>query len=616
MHIIILGELCLEVTAYLIVVFSDDDGGAPGVGLLIRCILLFLRLFEGGLQFCQRLLREFALADHLLRREVGVAQRDGDDELTALIEVVDGDGAVVHLDERTGEVEADACARIAVVGGTFGLIEALEDLLKFVFRYLLAVVADGDGGRRVVVGEADADLTAGRGVFEGVGEHVDNDLVEVRTVDPYGQFLAVVVVGERDLPHLRLVVEEGVDIIDESHEVALAHAHLHLTLVDLPEVHHLVDQAEDALGIAADGLIDTLALRVFLLLDEGEQRRDDERHRGTYLVTDVHEEAEFGLTHLLGMDMSLKAQAVLFAVMTVGEELPGEESDDEGVEEIGPCRTVPGTVYDKGEVALGRLDATALGLHTEAVGAWRQVGEGEFVASGRQRTEGFAVDAVVIDDMLRILIGECGELDGERIVVVAQFEVVAGVDGRFRHLPSAGACGGIDGFAVDGEGRQMDVRIPLALLDIFRFEPSDATRTAEEDRAVRCSTRGTVAELIALQTVVGEVVHLGSLLGIEEGKTVIGGNPEHTLTVALYRRDAVHGQTVGSGVGVRLLRLQVVAEESLTRAVPDVAVILTGHTDGHAVVQTVAVEGLRPAATGNVETAESHRRGGIEALTV
>ena len=62
--------------------------------------------------------------------------------------------------------------------------------------------------------------------------------------------------------------EEGVDVVDEAHEITLAHTHLHLSLVNLPEVHHLVDQAEDALGIAADGLVDALALRVFLFLDE------------------------------------------------------------------------------------------------------------------------------------------------------------------------------------------------------------------------------------------------------------------------------------------------------------------------------------------------------------
>ena len=287
--------------------------------------------------------------------------------------------------------------------------------------------------------------------------------------------------GELDLTGLRLMCEEGVDVVDEAHEVALAHTHLHLSLVNLTEVHHLVDQAEDALGIAADGLIDALALWVVLFLDEGEQRRENQRHRGSDIMTDIHEEAQFGLTHLLGMDMGLEAQTVLLTVMAVGEELPGEESDDEGVEEVGPCRTVPGTTDDDGEVALGCFDATALGLHTETVSAWRQVGEGELVGAGRQGAEGFTVDAVKVNDVLRILIGERGELDRERIVMVAQFEVVTGVDGRFRHPSPTRARGGADRLAVDGESRQMDVCAPLALLDVHGVKPGDATRASEED---------------------------------------------------------------------------------------------------------------------------------------
>ena len=190
------------------------------------------------------------------------------------------------------------------------------------------------------------------------------------------------------------MAEEGVDIVDEAHEVLLAHAHLHLALVDLTEVHHLVDEVQDALGVAADGLIDILTLGVVLILDQREQRRDDERHRGAYLVADVHEETQLGLTHLLGMDMSLKTQTVLHAVVAVGEELPQEESDDQGIEEIGPCRTVPRTVDDECEAALRRLDVIALGLHTEAVSAWRQVGERQFVVACGHHTVGFAVDTI------------------------------------------------------------------------------------------------------------------------------------------------------------------------------------------------------------------------------
>ena len=110
---------------------------------------------------------------------MGITQRDGDDKLAALFEVVDTDGAVMHFDERTCQVEADTRAGITVVCGRVGLIEALENLLEFILRNLLTIVADSDGGIAFVVGETDADLTARRCILKGVGKHVDNHLIEV-----------------------------------------------------------------------------------------------------------------------------------------------------------------------------------------------------------------------------------------------------------------------------------------------------------------------------------------------------------------------------------------------------------------------------------------------------
>ena len=130
-------------------------------------------------------------------------------------------------------------------------------------------------------------------------------------------------------------------ILDEADQIGLAHAHLHLSLVDLPEVHHLIDETQDALRITTDGLIDTLALRIVLVLDKGEQRGEDERHRRADIVADVHEETETGFTHLLGMNMSLEAQAVLLTVTTVEQILPDEKTNNQRIEEIGPGRTVP-----------------------------------------------------------------------------------------------------------------------------------------------------------------------------------------------------------------------------------------------------------------------------------
>ena len=279
-------------------------------------------------------------------------------------------------------------------------------------------------------------------------------------------------------------------------------------------------------------------------------------------MTDVHEEAELGLAHLFGMHMGLQAQTALHAVMTVGEKLPGEETDDQGVEEISPCRTVPGTMHDDGEITLRRLHTTALSLHTEAVSAWRQVREREFVVASWQRTERLAVDAVVINDMLRVLIGQRGEVDGERVVVVAQHEVVAGADGGLGDLIATRTCGCAYRLTVDGESRQMDIGCPQRLLDVLGIEPCNTTDTTKDDGAIGGCARSTVTELIALQTIVGKVVHLCAQLGIEEGETMVGRDPQHAFSVALDRGNTVGGQPIVSRVFRGLLRLQVVTEEA------------------------------------------------------
>ena len=97
---------------------------------------------------------------------------------------------------------------------------------------------------------------------------------------------------------------------------------------------------------------------------------------------------------------------------------------------------------------------------------------------------------------------------------------------------------------------------------------------------------------------------------------MVGGNPQLTLLVALYGGDTIVGKSVGGGIMVHLTRLQVIAEQTVVRAIPQTTVVLTNHTYRLTVVQTVRVEHLRPAAAGDVEAADTHRRGGIDTLSV
>ena len=58
------------------------------------------------------------------------------------------------------------------------------------------------------------------------------------------------------------------DVTDEGDELGLAHVHLHQSLINLTQVHHLVDKSQDTFGIATDGLVDAATVRVVILFDE------------------------------------------------------------------------------------------------------------------------------------------------------------------------------------------------------------------------------------------------------------------------------------------------------------------------------------------------------------
>ena len=50
-----------------------------------------------------------------------------------------------------------------------------------------------------------------------------------------------------------------------------------------------------------------------ILTNKLQERRDDERHRGAYLVRDIDEETQFLLIEFLLMDMILQTKALIIA---------------------------------------------------------------------------------------------------------------------------------------------------------------------------------------------------------------------------------------------------------------------------------------------------------------
>ena len=381
---------------------------AAGLGQLssgLRSVVSGFCFFDEGSRLSGY--RRNVFVDDFLGFEVGIAQRYGDDELSALsVIIVPGlDGAVMEFDERTCEVKPDTRTSIAVVGMSGRLIEAFEDALELVGRDALTGITNANADILLVVSQRDIYLSASRGELEGIGEEVDDDLVEIVAVNPYGQLIGIMVEGELDILCLSLLREEGVDVTHKGYEFSLTHVHLHLTFVYLTQVHHLVDESENTFGITADGLIDAAAMDVVILLDERHQGCNDQRHRRANLVRDIHEELQLGIGHFLSMDVLLQAQANLFLAVTLVAVAQEEDDECEDVAGIGKGRAVPWCMNDHTEATLWGGDAVLFGNDTEVVVARREVGESHLVDAWLHAYPLLLIDAITIDDMLRIVVG-------------------------------------------------------------------------------------------------------------------------------------------------------------------------------------------------------------------
>ena len=222
-----------------------------------------------------------------------------------------------------------------------------------------------------------------------------------------------------------LLSEEFVALVDESHHICFAHVHHHLSLVDFAEVHHLVDEVEDTLRVFPDNLVDALSVRLLVFLDEGEQRGDDEGKRRADFMTDVHEELDLCLAHLFGVDVLLQDELVFHLALAVAQVEHQQSDEDEQIDEFRPDAGIPGRMHDDGEFLDRCFVSIADCLDAEIVVAGRKMGECQLVLSKRSRAPFLAVDAVGIGNLLHIIIGKCGELDGKRVVLVREIEFPA-----------------------------------------------------------------------------------------------------------------------------------------------------------------------------------------------
>ena len=220
-----------------------------------------------------------------------------------------------------------------------------------------------------------------------------------------------------------LLLEKVVFFIDERNHIGFAHTHYHLSLVNLSEIHHLVDEVKDTFRVLSDNLVDALTVRLFVFLDQGEQWGDNQCQWRTDFVTDVHEELDLRLAHLFGVDVLLQDELVFHLALAVAQVEHDGCYEEQQIEELCPNAGIPGWVNDDGELLHRCFVAVADGLDAVFVAAGSHVREGKFVLSGWHGAPGIAVDAVHIAYLLHIIIGEGRELQGKGVVFVRKLEI-------------------------------------------------------------------------------------------------------------------------------------------------------------------------------------------------
>ena len=73
---------------------------------------------------------------------------------------------------------------------------------------------------------------------------------------------------ELNLLSFGLTVKEVVYVLCKTNKIGFAHTHLHLSFVNLAEIHHLVYQTENSFSITPNRLINTLSVWISIVFDK------------------------------------------------------------------------------------------------------------------------------------------------------------------------------------------------------------------------------------------------------------------------------------------------------------------------------------------------------------
>ena len=127
------------------------------------------------------------------------------------------------------------------------------------FAHTNAIVLDAELiaatalGRTVLLGNADADRTACRSELDGVGQNVQQDLVQPQRVGDDVLVLYVHSINEKRQPLCRNIgLDDGAHIVDEVRQMHRFFFNFYFSALDAAHIQHIIDEGKQMLAGGRD----------------------------------------------------------------------------------------------------------------------------------------------------------------------------------------------------------------------------------------------------------------------------------------------------------------------------------------------------------------------------
>ena len=191
-------------------------------------------------------------------------------------------------------------------------------------------------------------------------------------------------------------------------------------MFNLPDIHKLIDEQHDAIGIALHESVAALARFVGVGIDQLLQRVHYQSHRRAQFMRHVREELQFLLAVSFRLDMLEHLVSEDTAIADLNNNIVSYSRDDEYQEQYRPPALPPCWSYENADFRDIAFYRAIGNLCAERVRSWRQAAERYCADAFAQGYPSLVVHRVVDDLFVRVAQVIRTDFDCKGIVVVSE----------------------------------------------------------------------------------------------------------------------------------------------------------------------------------------------------